>query len=51
MWNKYNEAKVRIDRAKYNLDCIDEIQERMKNKRIKCYKYNYNIDEKVQNFR
>ena len=47
MQEKYDEAKVKIDRDRFNLDCIDEIQERFKKQKIKCYKYNYNIDEKV----
>ena len=51
MQQKYELAVEKIDKEKFNLDCLDEIEEKFKTKRIKCYKYNYNIDEKVQNFR
>ena len=47
MQQKYELAVEKIDKEKFNLDCLDEIEEKFKTKRIKCYKYNYNIDEKV----
>jgi hypothetical protein len=47
----YLEAKERIDADANNLDTVEELIEKFKKERIKVYKYNYNIDERVQNFR
>ena len=43
--------KERIDRERNNLDTVEELIEKFKKDKIKVYKYNYNIDERVQNFR
>ena len=47
----YQQNAERIDAEKTNLDTVEELIERFKKERIKVYKYNYNIDERVQNFR
>ena len=51
MAEEYNKAKEKIDFDKGNLDTVDELIEKFKKEKIKVYKYNYNIDERVQNFR
>jgi hypothetical protein len=47
----YSINKERIDMEANNLDTVEELIEKFKKERIKVYKYNYNIDERVQNFR
>ena len=47
----YSINKERIDIEANNLDTVEELIEKFKKERIKVYKYNYNIDERVQNFR
>lgn len=39
-----------IDDRWANKDYLQEIEEKLKNTRIKCFKYNYNIDSSIQNF-
>ena len=40
-------ACKKIDYEKKNLDTVDELIEKFKKEKIKVYKYNYNIDERV----
>ena len=43
----YSLNKERIDMEANNLDTVEELIEKFKKERIKVYKYNYNIDERV----
>jgi len=47
----YYANKEKIDAERSNLDTVEELIEKFKKEKIKVYKYNYNIDERVQNFR
>lgn len=47
MNEEYNKNKVKIDYERNNLDTVDELIEKFKKVKIKVYKYNYNIDERV----
>jgi len=51
MAEAYEKSKEKIDYDRNNLDTVDELIEKFKKEKIKVYKYNYNIDERVQNFR
>ena len=43
----YQNNKKKIDYDRYNLDTVEELIEKFKKEKIKVYKYNYNIDERV----
>ncbi len=46
----YQKAKQRIDKNIANIEEILDLKEVLKKKRIICYKYNYSLEEIVQNF-
>ena len=47
---KYLRSKKVIEKVIANTKLIDETTEWLVNNRIQCYKYNYSLDEEVQNF-
>ena len=48
--NIYNNGKLRIDREIKNIEEILDINEKLKKHRIMCQKFNYALDEIVQDF-
>ena len=50
-WDSYQNAKKRIDRRFENIEEILDIKERLKARRLMGFKFNYSLQEVVQNFR
>ena len=51
MSQKYNSSKAIFRKASKNYALIDQIKKKFSKNKIKCFKYNYNIDANVQNWR
>lgn len=49
-WDRYNAAKVRINKQRANNEEHHDIKVRLKNKRIMGYKFNHSLEDFIQNF-